>query len=102
MVNKCVVANCSTGYKTDKKKALFHLHKDQELKQKWIYLVNLKDWLPTAHLVICIDHFDEKFVNRGKKYQLLCGGNCIQYLQFIMTQNRILTLKDSHHSQEIS
>ena len=26
-----------------------------------------KDWSPTAHLVICIDHFEEKFLKRGKK-----------------------------------
>ena len=40
MVNKCVVATCSTGYKTGQKKASFHFHEDQELKQKWIYFVN--------------------------------------------------------------
>ena len=32
MVNKCVVTNCSTGYKTGQMKALFHFHEDQELK----------------------------------------------------------------------
>ena len=28
MVNKCVVTNCSTGYKTGQKKASFHFHED--------------------------------------------------------------------------
>ena len=51
--------------------------------------MNRKDWLTTAHLVICIDHFVEKFIKGIKKCQLLCCGNCIQYLQFIMTQNPI-------------
>ena len=67
MVNKCVVTICSTGYKTQQKKAQFHFHKDQELKRKLIYFVKRKDWLPTAHSVKCIDRFEEKFIKRGKK-----------------------------------
>ena len=47
--------NCSTSYKTGQKKASFHFHEDQELKRKWIYFVNRKDWLPNAHSVICIE-----------------------------------------------
>ena len=92
MVNKCVVTNCSTGYKTGQKKASFHFHEDQELKRKWIYFVNRKDWLSTAHSAICIDHFEEKFTKRGKKYQLL---SCGRYIQSV-------TFTDSHQSQEIS
>ena len=67
MVNKCVLMNCSTGYKAGQKKASFHFHEDQELKRKWIYFVNRKDWLPMAHSVICINHFEEKCIKRGKK-----------------------------------
>ena len=67
--------------KIGQKKPPFHFHKHQELKQKWIYFVNCKDWLPTAHSVICIDQFEEKFIKRGKKCQLLCCGKYIQYLQ---------------------
>ena len=52
MVNKCVVTNCSTGYKTRQKKASLHFHEDQQLKRKWIYFVNRKDRLPTAHSII--------------------------------------------------
>ena len=77
MVNKCFVLKCSTGYKTGQKKASFHFHEDQESKRKWVYFGNRKDWLPTAHSVICIDHFEEKFIKRGKKCQLLYCGNCI-------------------------
>ena len=49
MVNKCVATNCSTSYKTGQKKASFHFLQDQELKRKWIYFVNRKDWLPNAN-----------------------------------------------------
>ena len=55
MVHKFAVTNCSTSYKTGQKKASFHFHEDQELKRKWIYFVNRKDWLPNAHSVICIE-----------------------------------------------
>ena len=48
MVNKCVVTSCSTVYKTSQKKASFHFHEDQKLKQKWIYFVNGKNCLPTT------------------------------------------------------
>ena len=92
MVNKCVATNCSTGYKTGQKKASFHFHEDQELKRKWIYFVNRKGWLSNAHSVMCIDHFEGKFIKRGKKYQLLSFCRYIQSVSFT----------DSHHSQEIS
>ena len=49
LINVLHVKNCSTGFKTGQKKASFHVHEDQELKPKWIYSVNRKDWLPTAH-----------------------------------------------------
>ena len=69
--------NYSTGYKTGQKKAPLQFHDDQELKPKWIYFVNRKYWLPTAHSVICIDLFEKKFIKRGKKCQLLCCGKYI-------------------------
>ena len=34
MVNKCVVTNCSTNYKTGQKKVSFHFHENQELKRQ--------------------------------------------------------------------
>ena len=89
MVNKCVVTNCSTGYKTGQRKASFYFHEYQELKRIQIYFVNHKKWLPSAHSVICIDQFEEKFIKCGKKCQLLCCGNCVQFLEFITTQNPI-------------
>ena len=56
---------------TGQKKALLHLSEDPELKRKWIYFVDHRDWSPTAHSVIYIDHFEDKFVKAGKKYKLL-------------------------------
>ena len=66
MVNKCVVTNCTSGYATGLKKPSFLFPEDSELRKKWIYFVNRKDWFPTKYSVICIDHFEEKNLKRGK------------------------------------
>ena len=63
MVNKCVVDNCYTGHLTGPRKAIFSFPEDPDLRKRWIYFVNRKDWQPTKHSVICIDHFDEKYIN---------------------------------------
>ena len=83
IVNTFVVTNCSTGYKTGQKKASFDFHEDQELKRRWIYFVNRKDWLciQCVRIILKIKLFI--------KFQLLCCGNYILYLQFIVTQNPI-------------
>ena len=77
LINVLRLTNCSTDYKTGQKKASLHFHEDKELKPKQIFFVNRKDWLPKAHSVICIDHFEEKFIKRDKKCQLLCCGKYI-------------------------
>ena len=66
MANECVAANCTTGYATGEKKPSFLFPENAELRSKWIYFVNRKDWVPTKCSVICIDHFEEKFIKRGK------------------------------------
>ena len=90
MGNKFVVMNCSTSYKTWQKKASLYFHEDQELKRKWIYFVNRKDWFPTGHSVICIDHFEGKFIKHGKKCRLLCCGTYMHPVPtIVMTQGPI-------------
>ena len=74
MVNKCVVTTCSTSYKTGQKKASFHFHEDQELKRKWIYLVNRKDWLLDTQSYVL--NFGENIIKRGKKMSTVAGTSC--------------------------
>ena len=62
IVDKYVVTNCSTSYKTGQKKASFHFHEDQELKRKWIYFVNRKDYYLTL-IRSYVSYFEQKFVN---------------------------------------
>ena len=70
MVNKYVVANCTSGYITGEKNPSFLFPEDNDLRSKWIYFVNRKDWQPTKYSVICIKHFESKFVKVGKKCKL--------------------------------
>ena len=41
-----------------------------ELKKKWIYFVNRKEWTPTSNSVICVEHFESKYVKYGKRCTL--------------------------------
>ena len=65
MVNKSVVTDCSTLYKT-------------------AHFVS-----PTAHSIMCINHFEEKVIKRGKK---LLGQLHSVYLQFINDSKSIRVL----------
>lgn len=40
---------------------------DNDLKSKWIYFVNRKDWQPRKYSVIRIKYFKTKFVKLGEK-----------------------------------
>ena len=47
--------------------------------------MNRKDWSSTTHWVICIGHFEEKFIKHGKNVN--SSGSFIQYQQSITTHN---------------
>ena len=67
MVNK--MCSCELFYWPFKrpKKASFSFPDDIDLRNRWIYFVNRKDWQPSKHSVICVDHFDEKYLKIGKQ-----------------------------------
>ena len=51
--------------------------------------MNRKDWLPTAYYVICIDHFEEIFIKRGKKMSTLVPWQMHPVPTIIMTRGPI-------------
>ena len=67
MVNKCVVTNCKTGNSNGPKKSTFHFPEEFDLRKRWIHFVNRKDWVPSKYSAICVNHFDDKFINYEKK-----------------------------------
>jgi len=74
MVNKCSAFGCKTGYDSTESKnvSTFSFPLDNpDLIQKWIKFVNRTEWTPTKHSVLCIKHFEEMYIVRGKKKNLL-------------------------------
>ena len=72
MVNKCVAFGCSSGYHANREKVStfsFPLGKSN-LLEKWMKFVNCNEWFPMKNSVLCIKHFDEKFILGGKRNKL--------------------------------
>ena len=71
MVNKCVVYGCNFGYITDTDTnivpSIRFLFKKADLLKKWCKFVNRFNWTPSTNSVICVNHFDEKYVINGKR-----------------------------------
>ena len=79
MVNICVVAYCKTGYKEREHKIhvipekfpVFRFPlKNPELNKKWIRFVTRGDWAQTRRSGVCSKHFEEKFLQVGKRATL--------------------------------
>lgn len=71
MVNKCVAFGCKTGYKNHENLSTFHFpHGKPDLFEKWTKFVNRADWIATKNSVLCIKHFEEKFILKGKRNKL--------------------------------
>ena len=67
MVNNCALEGCNSGYLTGETKSSFYFPEEDDLRKRWVYFVNRVDWLPSKHSVICIEHFEPRFIKRGKK-----------------------------------
>ena len=71
MVNKCAAFGCKTGYKNHEKLPTFHFpHSKPDLFEKWTKFVNRADWIATKSSVLCVKHFEEKFILKGKRNKL--------------------------------
>ena len=79
MVNTCVVAYCTTGYKKRQHKInvipekfpVFRFPlKNPELNRKWIRFVNRIDWASTRRSGVCSKHFEKKLLKVGKRATL--------------------------------
>ena len=66
MINKCVVTNLKTGYSNGQKKSTFHFPEESGLQVWWAYFVNRKYCIPSKYSAICVDHFNDKFIEYGK------------------------------------
>ena len=62
MPNKCSVTGCYTNFNEGPKKTVFKFPGDPVLSQKWLEFLNRRDYEITKYSVICIDHFEERFI----------------------------------------
>ena len=72
MVNKCVAFGCSRGYDSNSEKVStfsFPLE-ESDLIEKWIKFGNRNNWFPTKNSVLCIKHFEDKYILKGKRNKL--------------------------------
>ena len=80
MVKTCSFLHCRTGYKRKNgdggeitKFPVFGFPNDKKyLNDKWIKVVNRKDWLPTNYVGICSRHFVATYLKVGKRTTLKC------------------------------
>ena len=97
MVNKCVAYGCKTGYLSTRKDnqnvVSFRFPLDKlELLEQWTRFVNRRDWKPTSNSVLCANHFEEKYIIRGKRNKLKWDLNPIPSINSAETLKRPSTL----------
>lgn len=67
MPSRCCVPGCTNNYGTSKKDSnvsVFSFPKDQERRNHWLKCIHRECFVPSDHSVVCIDHFEEKFIIR--------------------------------------
>ena len=67
LVNKCCIYNCRFNYAGENHTVVFSFPRDDDLKKIWVRFVNRKDWSPSNSSVICIKHFEKKYLKMGER-----------------------------------
>ncbi|TNN70063.1 THAP domain-containing protein 5 [Liparis tanakae] len=62
---KCAY-DCESASKSDVKYFKFPLYNPRKLK-KWLLNMKMKDWTPSRFSVLCINHFEEQYIDRTGK-----------------------------------
>lgn len=67
MPRKCCVPYCRSNYRaTNQYVSVFQFPKDEIRKQLWVQQIN-RDFTPTRHSVVCIKHFEDRFIIRDDR-----------------------------------
>ena len=76
MVNKCVLATCPNSKVSNAEEDLHVFHFPSEVKRPdlyddWVRFVNrCNGWNPSSSSVICHLHFEDMYINKGKRWSL--------------------------------
>lgn len=83
MPTSCCVPGCKTNYDSRQPQfSVFQFPKEKAIRQKWISAICRTNFLPKRRSVVCIKHFDERFIIREDSFQRADGS--------------VLTVKRSH------
>lgn len=66
MPRKCCVPNCRSNYRETEYVSVFGFPKDEKRRMLWLRNIN-RDFTPTKHTVVCIKHFEDRFISRYEK-----------------------------------
>ena len=64
MPNKWSVTGCNTNHQDGPQKHVFKFPDDPDLSKKWGKFLNRPDFRMSLHSVICMNHFEEKFIDQ--------------------------------------
>lgn len=65
MPSSCCVPGCRSNYTSNSPSVtVFKFPKNEELKRKWLSAIPRADFTPKTRSVVCLKHFDERFVIR--------------------------------------
>ena len=65
MSSSCCVPRCTSNYSRTDRITVFKFPKDLEQRKKWLNAIHRKDFIIKESTVICIKHFDNKFIIRN-------------------------------------
>ena len=69
MGRNCCVDGCSGGWVN----GVYHRFRfklESEICAKWVAFVGKGKWVPPKETTICFEHFEDRFVVRGKRWRL--------------------------------
>lgn len=66
MPRKCCVPHCRSNYRESEYVSVFGFPKDENRKLLWVQQIN-RDFTPTKHTVVCIKHFEDRFILREER-----------------------------------
>lgn len=64
MPTSCCVPGCKSNYNTDSSVTVFRFPKDPIQCQKWLNAIHRANFTPSKRSVVCIRHFDERYIVR--------------------------------------
>lgn len=95
MPHRCCVPNCNLGYTykpgCEEKVKMFSTN-DVKMQQKWTKLIPRKNYQVTRYSYVCVKHFADEDIDKGKK--IVVGGkeDLIPYTKWVLKKGAVSKL----------